>query len=366
MPVIIPTVEVVTRNLRFDDNNRFATLVGPFNQNLARLEQHTGTILKSRGNDLLIGGEPEAINLVIMALHQLYEQTRHQEALTEIDIDMAVRLPQKTPLSSINPQNHRQSDAEHHKPRTGNGKSKKTDPSTNQGADQGIETRRKRVLPQTEGQKVFIEKLRHHILTFGIGPAGTGKTYLATAMAVSSLMQGSVDRIILSRPAVEAGERLGFLPGDLREKVDPYLRPLYDALHDMMPGDQVQRKLENGEIEIAPLAFMRGRTLARCFVILDEAQNCSPLQMKMFLTRLGEGARMTVTGDLSQVDLPRGVPSGLSEAVERLGSIPEIAIHRFREQDVVRHSLVSRIVRAYADYDAPMSGSTTAQRDKGN
>ncbi|EGG74831.1 PhoH-like protein [Gluconacetobacter sp. SXCC-1] len=192
-----------------------------------------------------------------------------------------------------------------------------------------------------------MDMLARQEMVFGLGPAGTGKTYLAVAQAVAMLQAGQVDRIVLSRPAVEAGERLGFLPGDMKEKIDPYLRPLYDALHDMMPGDQVIRRMGTGEIEVAPLAFMRGRTLAHCFVILDEAQNTTPAQMKMFLTRMGEGTRMVITGDLSQVDLPRGVTSGLREAVETLDGLPGIGMMRFESRDVVRHPLVARIVEAY-------------------
>ncbi len=196
-------------------------------------------------------------------------------------------------------------------------------------------------------QAQYIKALREHDLVFGLGPAGTGKTYLAVAMAVDMLMSGAVERIVLSRPAVEAGERLGFLPGDLREKVDPYLRPLYDALYDMLPGEQVVRRMESGDIEIAPLAFMRGRTLANAYVILDEAQNTTPVQMKMFLTRLGENARMAVTGDLSQVDLPRGTRSGLRDALDTIAGLEGIAMVEFTEADVVRHGLVARIVSAY-------------------
>ena len=192
-----------------------------------------------------------------------------------------------------------------------------------------------------------MEMLANTDMVFGIGPAGTGKTYLAVAQAVGMLLAGQVDRIVLSRPAVEAGERLGFLPGDMREKIDPYLRPLYDALHDMMPGDQVVRRMGTGEIEVAPLAFMRGRTLAHSYVILDEAQNTTAAQMKMFLTRMGEGTRMAITGDLSQIDLPNGVSSGLREAVETLEGIKGIGITRFSSEDVVRHPLVARIVDAY-------------------
>jgi phosphate starvation-inducible PhoH-like protein len=189
--------------------------------------------------------------------------------------------------------------------------------------------------------------MRENELVFGLGPAGTGKTYLAVAAAIDLLMGGQVERVILSRPAVEAGERLGFLPGDLRDKVDPYLRPIFDALNDMLPADQIAKRLASGEIEVAPIAFMRGRTLARAFVILDEAQNTTPVQMKMFLTRLGEGSRMVVTGDPSQVDLPTGARSGLSDALEALRDVENIAIVRFTEKDVVRHPLVARIVGAY-------------------
>ena len=197
-----------------------------------------------------------------------------------------------------------------------------------------------------------MQALRDKELTFALGPAGTGKTYLAVAVGVSLYMAGKVDRIILSRPAVEAGERLGFLPGDIRDKVDPYLRPLYDALYDMLPAEQVARRIETGEIEIAPLAFMRGRTLANAFVILDEAQNTTAMQMKMFLTRLGEHSRMVVTGDLSQIDLPAGTSSGLAEAVDILQGMDRSAIVRFTDIDVVRNPLVMRIVRAYDAYEA--------------
>jgi phosphate starvation-inducible PhoH-like protein len=190
-----------------------------------------------------------------------------------------------------------------------------------------------------------------HQLVFGLGPAGTGKTYLAVAQAVSMMLKGEVDRIILSRPAVEAGERLGFLPGDMKDKVDPYLRPLYDALHDMLPGDQVAKRLAAGDIEVAPLAFMRGRTLAHAFVILDEAQNTTPTQMKMFLTRLGDHSRMVITGDLSQVDLPSGMPSGLRDALGILDGVEGIGKVAFTDKDVVRHELVARIVRAYDAHD---------------
>jgi len=214
-----------------------------------------------------------------------------------------------------------------------------------------IATRKRQVEARSPTQNVYIRAMEDHELVFGIGPAGTGKTFLAVAFAAQCLERGLVERIILSRPAVEAGERLGFLPGDMKEKVDPYLRPLYDSLYEMMPADKVERGLQQGVIEVAPLAFMRGRTLNNAAVILDEAQNTTMMQMKMFLTRLGEGSRMVVTGDPSQVDLPGGVQSGLREALRILRKVESIAQVRFREEDVVRHELVARIVAAY-DADA--------------
>jgi phosphate starvation-inducible PhoH-like protein len=210
-----------------------------------------------------------------------------------------------------------------------------------------IRTPKRRITPRSRNQARYLQTLMDSELVFALGPAGTGKTYLAVAMAVAMMEAGKVDRIVLSRPAVEAGERLGFLPGDLRDKVDPYLRPLYDALHDMMPGDKVTRCLDSDDIEVAPLAFMRGRTLANAFVILDEAQNTTAVQMKMFLTRLGENARMVVTGDLTQVDLPTGQTSGLADALRVLEGVKGINTVRFTAADVVRHELVTRIVRAY-------------------
>jgi phosphate starvation-inducible PhoH-like protein len=210
-----------------------------------------------------------------------------------------------------------------------------------------IKTRRKTIVARSPTQIRYIEALGSAHVIFALGPAGTGKTYLAVAQAVSQLINGSVDRLILSRPAVEAGERLGFLPGDMKEKVDPYLRPLYDALYDMLPAEQVERRLASGEIEIAPLAFMRGRTLANAFIILDEAQNTTPLQMKMFLTRFGERSRMVICGDPNQVDLPTPGASGLADAVKRLDGIEGIATLRFSSKEVVRHPIVGRIVDAY-------------------
>jgi phosphate starvation-inducible PhoH-like protein len=212
-----------------------------------------------------------------------------------------------------------------------------------------LKTKKRYIYPRSATQAQYITEMMKNELVFGLGPAGTGKTYLAVALAVSMMLEGTVDKIILSRPAVEAGENLGFLPGDLKDKVDPYLRPLYDALYEMLPAEQVDKKLALGEIEIAPLAFMRGRTLANAFVILDEAQNTTPMQMKMFLTRLGENSRMVVNGDLSQVDLPRGVISGLRDALDTLKGIGNIGSVTFTANDVVRHGLVAKIVKAYEE-----------------
>ena len=216
-----------------------------------------------------------------------------------------------------------------------------------QAQGRSFETWRKKIIAKTPGQAAYLDLLRKREVVFGLGPAGTGKTYMAVAKAVESLKKREVERIVLSRPAVEAGERLGFLPGDMKEKVDPYLRPLYDALYDMMPADKVERMLVSGEIEIAPLAFMRGRTLSASYVIIDEAQNTTPVQMKMVLTRLGEDSRMVITGDLSQIDLPNGQPSGLADAVGRLDNVEGVGINHLSGKDVVRHPVVARILQAY-------------------
>ena len=217
-----------------------------------------------------------------------------------------------------------------------------------------LKTKKRYIYPRSATQAKYIQEMMKNELVFGLGPAGTGKTYLAVALAVSMMLEGAVDKIILSRPAVEAGENLGFLPGDLKEKVDPYLRPLYDALYEMLPAEQVDKKLALGEIEIAPLAFMRGRTLSNAFVILDEAQNTTPMQMKMFLTRLGENSRMVVNGDLSQVDLPRGTVSGLRDALDTLKNVSNISSVTFSAADVVRHGLVAKIVKAYEEKNKRM------------
>ncbi|TAL02828.1 MAG: PhoH family protein [Rhodospirillaceae bacterium] len=302
-------------------------LVGPHNANLLRLEERLGVVLRNRGNTIIIEGAARAAADAQTALRRLYGRLENGQPVERGDVDGSARMA----ASEI------QGDA----------------------PELAIRTRKKHVVPRSPGQRAYFEALASHDLVFAIGPAGTGKTYLAVAQAVAMKLAGEVDRIILSRPAVEAGERLGFLPGDMREKVDPYLRPLYDALFDMLPGDTVSKLLASGEIEVAPLAFMRGRTLANSFIILDEAQNTTPVQMKMFLTRLGEHARMVVTGDLSQVDLPRGVRSGLEDAIGIVGNIRGVGRVNFTHRDVVRHDLVTRIVEAYDARDAKTADAKT-------
>ena len=315
-------------HLQFDDNSLLPLLYGEHDRHLARIEQRLSVGLVPRGNLITITGSADARRAAGRALEQLYARLKRGEDLDRDDVDTAIRLASESPGDGNGTNGHRDHAAD----------------------DLVLATRRRHVAPRSPNQAAYVRAVLDHDLVFGIGPAGTGKTYLAVAAAVTMFLRGDVDRIVLCRPAVEAGERLGFLPGDLKEKVDPYLRPLYDALHDMLPGDQVTRRLANGDIEIAPLAFMRGRTLANAFVIADEAQNTTPMQMKMLLTRLGENSRMVVTGDLTQIDLPQGQASGLQEAVERLADVDGIAFCRFTEADVVRHPLVARIVRAY---DAP-------------
>jgi phosphate starvation-inducible PhoH-like protein len=306
--------------LAFNDNALLQLLLGDHDRHLVRLEQGFGVRLACRGNRVAISGDPDAVAATQVALQALWARLERGEGIGAGDVDAAIRL--------------RKSQAE-------------DDPRLPLSDLPAIRTRRGAVGPRSAGQAAYMDCLARHEMVFALGPAGTGKTYLAVAQAVAMLMSNRVERIVLCRPAVEAGERLGFLPGDLKEKIDPYLRPLYDALHDMMPGDQVLRRLGTGEIEVAPLAFMRGRTLAHAFVILDEAQNTTEAQMKMFLTRMGEGTRMVVTGDLTQIDLPPGTRSGLRDAVETLEGVQGIGFARFDVRDVVRHPLVGRIVDAY-------------------
>ncbi|MBN8187686.1 MAG: PhoH family protein [Salipiger thiooxidans] len=308
--------------LEFPDNRLLIDLCGEFDRNLTDIETRTGVQILRRGNQLAIHGPEEsqaAARDVLMALYQRLEQGR---SVGRGDIDREFRLApeDETPDRQL---------------------------EMFDGGKVEIKTRRKLIEPRTEAQKAYVRSLYQNEMCFGIGPAGTGKTYLAVAVGVNMLITGAVDKIILCRPAVEAGERLGFLPGTQEEKVDPYMQPLYDALNDFLPGKQLAKMREEKTVEIAPLAFMRGRTLSNAFVVLDEAQNATTMQMKMFLTRLGEGSRMVITGDRTQVDLPRGVPSGLQDAERLLKDIDKIGFNYFTARDVVRHPLVAAIIEAY-------------------
>jgi len=309
--------------LAFDDNELASALFGQYGQNLALIERRLGVIADSRGNHVTIEGSRDACEQARHVLEGLYEQLKRGNDLVQGDVEGAIRLA------------------------IAQGSLFDFDPAVARPSFEEINLRKRPVRARTAGQDAYVRALRRHALVFGTGPAGTGKTWLAVAHAISLYERKEVDRIILSRPAVEAGERLGFLPGDMREKVDPYLRPIYDALFDLMDARIVERALQNGEIEIAPLAFMRGRTLSNAVVILDEAQNTTSMQMKMFLTRLGEHSRMIVTGDPSQVDLPHGQASGLAEATRLLAQVDGISHVVFTAEDVIRHELVARIVEAY-------------------
>ena len=316
--------------LVFDDNRLIARLYGEFDQNLALIEQRLGVDAAARGNQVTVRGPHDNCARARDVLEALYARLQAGQELTQGDVEGAIRmalsLENQLALPTLEPKTRLQLAQ--------------------------IVTRRKTVVARNPAQDAYIRAMDRASLVFGLGPAGTGKTYLAVAHAAALLERGEVARLILSRPAVEAGERLGFLPGDMREKIDPYLRPLYDALYDMMPPERVERALASGAIEVAPLAFMRGRTLANAAVILDEAQNTTSMQMKMFLTRLGENGRMIVTGDPSQIDLPHGQKSGLAEATRLLAGVSGIAQIVFDKSDVIRHPLVAQIVEAYDAADA--------------
>ena len=317
-------------SLSYDDNRLVADLFGEYDQNLARIEQKLNIEAIARGNRVTIKGPADLCDQAKLALDSLYHRLLEGEQIEQADVDGALRMArahdEQLFLPDVMPEGSKNS-----------GKLNFAQ----------IATRKKKLTARTATQDAYIRAMDRADLVFGTGPAGTGKTYLAVAYAAALLERGVVDRIILSRPAVEAGERLGFLPGDMKEKVDPYLRPLYDALYDMMPPDKVEREIEAKIIEIAPLAFMRGRTLSNSVVILDEAQNTTSMQMKMFLTRLGENSKMIITGDPSQIDLPSGEQSGLVHAMDLLCDIPSIVRVQFTVEDVVRHELVARIVSAY-------------------
>ena len=320
-------IEVV---VDFPDNRLLIDLCGANDRHLARIEEALGVHILRRGNQLAVVGSPETQAEASQLLRGLYDRLEQSRPVSLSEIDAALRMgiepgPETTPAEQL--EMFAQGNYE-------------------------LRTRKKSVEPRTDAQKAYVRALFQHELGFGIGPAGTGKTYLAVAVGVTMLIGGHVDKIILSRPAVEAGERLGFLPGDMKEKVDPYMQPLYDALNDFLPAKQMQKLMEEKRIEIAPLAFMRGRTLSRAFVVLDEAQNATTMQMKMFLTRLGEGSRMVITGDRTQVDLPRGMQSGLVDAERILSGVKGITFSYFTADDVVRHPLVARIIKAYDAEDA--------------
>lgn len=318
--------DICSVRMDFEDNGVLALLIGEHNQNLAHLEQRLGVSLNSFGNSIKIKGKADAVKRTQSALEDMYRAINETgaAALEASLIDDVVRWAENGVDAPVA---HRGGVA--------------------------LDTWKKKIVAKTKGQKAYVYLLQANEVVFGLGPAGTGKTYVAVAKAVESLKKREVERIILSRPAVEAGERLGFLPGDMKEKVDPYLRPLYDALYDMMPADKVDRMLTSGEIEIAPLAFMRGRTLSESYVIIDEAQNTTPVQMKMVLTRLGQNSRMVITGDLSQIDLPHGQPSGLADAVGLLENVAGVGIIHLSGDDVVRHPVVARILRAYEAGQTP-------------
>ena len=329
-PVPAQSGERSRAEVMFDRPELLPRLFGEYDTNLVALENRLGVYITARGNRVQVEGTAEQVALARDVLNGLHARILQGQHIDPGMVDAVIALAAQPTLDGI------------------------------VSADRGhaappimIRTRKKTIVPRTVAQTHYMRDLVANDIIFALGPAGTGKTYLAVAQAVSQLITGSVQRLILSRPAVEAGEKLGFLPGDMKEKVDPYLRPLYDALHDCLPAEQVERRIASGEIEIAPIAFMRGRTLSDAFIILDEAQNTTPAQMKMFLTRFGENSRMVVCGDPKQVDLPGGVAgSGLADAVGRLEGVEGMAVSRFSAADVVRHPIVGRIVEAYEGQDA--------------
>ena len=325
MPKTVPAAKKTekTLSLAFEDASLMAIICGQHNQTLTRLEMALSIKADSFGNEISLSGDEDIIKRAGKAIQTLYKKlattSEDDETITKNWIDDMLREAEFGKVSG----------------------------GDNSTAGPVAVTWKKKIAPRTANQNDYFKTLFANEVVFGLGPAGTGKTYIAVAMAVDALKKRLVERIILSRPVVEAGERLGFLPGDMKEKVDPYLRPLYDALYDMMPADKVDKMMASGEIEIAPLAFMRGRTLTNAFVIIDEAQNTTAVQMKMVLTRLGQDSRMVITGDMTQVDLPHGQQSGLADAVSRLRGVKGIGMTELTGEDVVRHPVVARILKAY-------------------
>ncbi len=327
----------ISRELDFADNKFAQLLFGDLNKNLQIIEQATGVMINARGNSLQINGRAHAVELAVSTLQQMYGLLLKGYPVFSQDIVFGVKILQSSPQARLE----------------------------DIFLDKVCITSRKRVIaPKSLNQKLYIEAIRENDIVFGIGPAGTGKTYLAVAMAVSALAREQIAKIILTRPAVEAGEKLGFLPGDMAQKVDPYLRPLTDAINDMLGQEKMQELTERGVIEVAPLAFMRGRTLNNAFVILDEAQNTTREQMKMFLTRIGFDSRAVITGDVTQIDLPGSQKSGLIQAERILTGIKGIAFRHFSKADVVRHPLVQEIIHAYEQQEAARHAARTGKSNK--
>ena len=306
------------KQLEFEDNQFLSSLFGYHDKNLKVLENKFKVKLYTRGNLLSIKGNRDPVEKAYFIIEGLYKKLKNNDISAE-EIESNIDLAKPTYIKEQIEQDQKFQ----------------------------INTKLKTIYPKTKNQEIFLKEMRSKDIVFAVGPAGTGKTYLAVAYAVSLLVEGKINRLILSRPAVEAGERLGFLPGDMKEKIDPYLRPLYDALYEMMPGEEIDRKMVNNLIEIAPLAFMRGRTLNKSFIILDEAQNTLSTQMKMFLTRLGQNSKMVITGDLSQKDLPDNAKSGMQDAMEKLEKVKDIGFVHLNSSDVCRHTLVEKIINAY-------------------
>jgi phosphate starvation-inducible PhoH-like protein len=312
-------------SISFGNNSLLPQLFGEHDKHLLKMEEKLGIVTSSRGNIISISGNASDVRMAEKILESLYHKLEKGMEIGMSDVEAAIRMVLPDLHESIAPEYNEALFDE----------------------QIVVQTLKKLITPYSNHQKKYIKELFKKDMVFAIGPAGTGKTYLAVAVAVSMFLDHRFERIVLVRPAVEAGEKIGFLPGNMKDKVDPYMQPLYDSLYDMMPADKVLKHIENRIIEIAPLAFMRGRTLKNSFIILDEAQNATPTQMKMFLTRMGEGSKMAITGDMTQIDLPGNVQSGLEDAVKKLDGIPEIGFITFNNGDIVRHSLVSKIVKAY-------------------